>query len=82
VQNLRIENAGSPERVVTVSIGVASAVLINEAIAARMVEDADRALYEAKCAGRNQVKLASEHKLEDTAALAASITARRRRLQR
>jgi len=41
VQNLRIENAGSPERVVTVSIGVASAELNDEAAAARMVEDAD-----------------------------------------
>jgi diguanylate cyclase (GGDEF)-like protein len=80
VQNLRIDNAGSPERVVTVSIGVASAELNDEAAAARMVEDADRALYEAKCAGRNQVRLATEH-TGDQLAAAASITARRRRLQ-
>ena len=81
VQDLRIENAGSPERVVTASIGVASAELTDEAAAARMVEDADRALYEAKCAGRNQVKLATERTL-DEAAHSASITGRRRRLQR
>jgi diguanylate cyclase (GGDEF)-like protein len=79
VQNLRIENAGSPERVVTVSVGVASAELTDEAAAARMVENADRALYEAKCAGRNQVKLATDHINEEFAS--ASITARRRRLQ-
>jgi diguanylate cyclase (GGDEF)-like protein len=79
VQNLRIENAGSPERVVTVSVGVASAELTDEAAAARMVENADRALYEAKCAGRNQVKLATDHIDEEFAS--ASITARRRRLQ-
>jgi diguanylate cyclase (GGDEF)-like protein len=79
VQNLRIENAGSPERVVTVSVGVASSDLTDEAAAARMVENADRALYEAKCAGRNQVKLATDHIDEEFAS--ASITARRRRLQ-
>jgi diguanylate cyclase (GGDEF)-like protein len=79
VQNLRIENAGSPERVVTVSIGVASAELTDEAAAARMVENADRALYEAKCAGRNRVKLATDQINEEFAS--ASITARRRRLQ-
>ena len=80
VQNLRIENAGSPERVVTVSIGVASAELNDEAAAARMVEEADRALYAAKCAGRNQVKLATDLS-NDEVADAASVTARRRRLQ-
>ena len=80
VQDLRIENAGSPERVVTVSIGVASAELTDEAAAARMVEDADRALYEAKCAGRNQVKLATELSTDEDAH-AASVTARRRRLR-
>jgi diguanylate cyclase (GGDEF)-like protein len=80
VQDLRIQNAGSPERVVTVSIGVASAELTDEAVAARLVEDADRALYEAKCAGRNLVKLATD-RADDEAPLAASITARHRRLR-
>jgi diguanylate cyclase (GGDEF)-like protein len=80
VQNLRIENVDAPEGVVTVSIGVASAELTDEAAAVRMVEDADRALYGAKCAGRNQVKLAIDL-TDDEAAIAASITARRRRLR-
>lgn len=80
VQNLRIENQDSPERVVTVSIGVASAELDGEAAAVRLVEDADRALYQAKCAGRNQVKLATEL-TADQLVDEASITARRRRLR-
>ncbi len=80
VQNLRIENADSPVRVVTVSIGVASAELTNEAAATRLVQDADRALYEAKCGGRNQVKLSTDC-TRDEAEASASITARRRRLQ-
>jgi diguanylate cyclase (GGDEF)-like protein len=57
VENLRIENEGCPQGVVTVSVGVASAALSGEAAAAWLVEEADRALYEAKCAGRNLVKL-------------------------
>jgi len=80
VQNLRIDNEGSPEAVVTVSIGVVSAELTDEAATTRMVEQADRALYEAKCAGRNQVKLATDDVNEEVATT-ASITARRRRLQ-
>ena len=80
VQELRIENAGSPERVVTVSIGVASAELIDEATAVRLVEDADRALYEAKCAGRNLVKLATDRSNADVAST-ATITGRHRRLR-
>jgi diguanylate cyclase (GGDEF)-like protein len=80
VQTLCIENAGSPEGVVTVSIGVASADLTNEAEAARMVEDADRALYQAKCAGRNLVKLAGDTVNDDVEA-SVSITARLRRLR-
>jgi hypothetical protein len=47
-----------------------------------MVEDTDRALYEAKCAGRNQVKLATDHiDINEELASTANITARRRRLQ-
>jgi diguanylate cyclase (GGDEF)-like protein len=80
VQDLQIANAGSPERVVTVSIGVASAELADEVAAVRLVEDADRALYEAKCAGRNQIKMAADL-TSDEAAHSASITARRRRLR-
>jgi diguanylate cyclase (GGDEF)-like protein len=78
VQDLRIENANSPEGVVTVSIGVASARLADEVAAARLVEHADCALYEAKCAGRNLVRLASEAPVDE----GAIITARRRRLRR
>ncbi len=80
VQNLRIENLDCPERVVTISIGVACAgELTDEAAASRLVEDADRALYEAKCAGRNRVRLATD-RLTDEAAAALIITGRHRRL--
>lgn len=79
VSSLGIENLDSPDRIVTVSIGAASAELTDENTAVRLVETADRALYEAKCAGRNRVELATERAGEpgftDT-----SITARRRRL--
>jgi diguanylate cyclase (GGDEF)-like protein len=57
VENLRIKNEGCPQRVVTVSVGAASAALSGQAAATSLVEKADRALYEAKCAGRNLVKL-------------------------
>jgi diguanylate cyclase (GGDEF)-like protein len=63
VQALGIENLGSPLGVVTVSIGSASATLPAGATAVSLVDDADKALYQAKCAGRNQVKtwVAPEH---------------------
>ena len=56
VEGLRIEHAGSPFGVVTVSVGVASATPVGDAAAASLVQAADSALYEAKCAGRNQVR--------------------------
>jgi len=59
VQNLRLDNAGSPELAVTISIGVASGDLLDGEAAAQLVEAADRALYEAKIDGRNRVKLAT-----------------------
>lgn len=55
VQSLAIEHWGSPFGVVTVSIGVASAAIDAAVRPAQLVDAADKALYAAKCAGRNQV---------------------------
>ncbi len=62
VEAAGIENLASPFKVVTVSIGVANAALSGSFGAMRLMELADKALYEAKSAGRNQVR-----HLEDTA---------------
>lgn len=79
VSSLAIENLDSPYRLVTVSIGAAGAELTDENTAVRLVESADRALYEAKCAGRNRVELAAA-RAQDPDSVDTSITARRRRL--
>jgi len=56
VEGLRIEHRGSPFGVVTISVGVASATPVGDTVATSLIQVADRALYDAKCAGRNQVR--------------------------
>ena len=60
IQQLRIPTHGDDVRI-TVSIGVATATSATESIAA-LINEADRALYEAKRGGRNQVTAASAAK--------------------
>ncbi|WP_338847448.1 diguanylate cyclase [Massilia sp. W12] len=60
VEALGLEHAQSrnPSKVVTISIGVAASVPQHHHEAAGLIQEADRALYEAKRLGRNQVVLA------------------------
>ena len=55
VEALRIRHDGSPLGIVTLSIGIAHASTV-DADARALVSRADAALYEAKRAGRNQVR--------------------------
>ena len=59
VEALAIENAGSALGTVSVSVGTASGTLRADTDAAGLVDAADKALYEAKCAGRNRVRVAA-----------------------
>ncbi len=60
VQRLALPHPTSPERCVTISIGVACAVPSLDLHPMRLVADADRALYQAKNGGRNRVVAARE----------------------
>ncbi|MFZ2986550.1 diguanylate cyclase, partial [Ideonella sp.] len=55
VEHLGMHHPGSASGVVTVSIGMASAPLRDEQSSLALIRMADKALYVAKCAGRNRV---------------------------
>lgn len=57
VNRLRIEHTASDHKIVTISAGVATAMLRPGTMAASLVDDADAALYRAKAQGRNAICL-------------------------
>jgi diguanylate cyclase (GGDEF)-like protein len=59
---LGITHEGSPYQAVTVSIGIASARPSRESDGGAFLEAADKALYEAKAAGRNNIR---EHEMPE-----------------
>jgi len=58
IAELGITHAGSPYGKVTASIGFASAVPTGELLKEKLIEAADRALYDAKHSGRNRISSA------------------------
>ena len=74
VQELRIENHGSPLGELTISAGVCSVVPLRGMTRERMLAAADAALYRAKAAGRNRVEPAEPLRaVGDSGALHTSI---------
>jgi diguanylate cyclase (GGDEF)-like protein len=57
VESLRIDHAGNPSGVLTISAGISASVQGNWTAGQRLLNDADLALYKAKAAGRNRVEL-------------------------
>lgn len=71
VQQLAIPHRASPDRIVTVSIGVASTAAWPRAPTPDvLLRSADRALYDAKRSGRNQVRAISD--VQETASAVGS----------
>ncbi len=66
VATLRLEHMDSASGLLSVSIGVASAMAMSGRAPITLVEAADKALYDAKCQGRDRVIVAADAGSADT----------------
>jgi len=66
VSALRLEHMDSASGLLSVSIGVASALAMSGRAPITLVEAADKALYDAKCQGRDRVVVAAGAGSADT----------------